>query len=180
VIAFLVMSLGTGQVGWPNSAGAPVEFVRRAPTADVDDEDSRRVVIAFLPAMTGGLSAFPSLDLPLFVGGRLPGRAWALGYQFTFSSGGADRYLTGLAAHRHAVTALRRFGRERRYLVTLGGGFAFLWTQPVVEFEARIGWRFGKRGRGVYGFVARLGWNFGAHEQAPVPQLGLVLGVARR
>ena len=48
---------------------------------------------------------------------------------------------------------------------------------PVIEAEARVAWRFGKRRRGVLGLVSRLGWNVGYGELAPLPQLGLLLGV---
>jgi hypothetical protein len=131
-----------------------------------------------MPALTFGLAAAPSLDLPLFFGGHLKRRPWALGYQVTASSGLADRYLFGLGAHRHHLTGMRRFGSEGRGLVTVGGGVALLIRVPVIEAEVRVAWRFGKRRRGLLGLVSRLGWNVGYGELAPLPQLGLVLGVA--
>lgn len=177
----LWMSLGTGPTApqWPASAGAPVEFVPSRPPEPLARHPSR-VVVAFLPAVTFGLSLVPSLDLPVFVGVRLRARPWALGGQFTFSSGFGDRYTEGLLAHRHHVTAMRSLGRDDGGLLSVGGGVALLFIVPVVEVEARVGWRFGRRGRGVMGLVARLGWNVGYREQAPVPQLGLVIGAARR
>jgi len=85
-----------------------------------------------------------------------------------------------LATHRHHLTAMRGFGAEARGLVTLGGGVALLINVPVIEAEVRIAWRIGKRKRGLFGLVSRLGWNVGYGERAPLPQLGLVLGVATR
>ncbi len=134
-------------------------------------------VFAFMPALTFGVDPLPSLELPLFFGARRPGRPWALGYQFTWSSGGAERYFWGLFAHRHHLTAMRGFGSAGRGIFTLGAGVAVLLVVPVVEAEARVLWRFGKRRRGLVGMVSRLGWNFGYGELAPLPQLGLVLGV---
>jgi hypothetical protein len=48
----------------------------------------------------------------------------------------------------------------------------------LVEADARIGLRFEKQQRGVVAGLVRLGWNFHFREQAPMPQLGVVLGVA--
>jgi hypothetical protein len=176
----LLMSLGTGPAPsrWPASAGAPVEFVPSAPPDGVRWRS--RVVVAFLPAVTFGLSVAPSLELPLFVGAPLRGRRWALGGQLTVSSGLGDRYITGLLAHRYHVTAMRKLGPTGGGLLGVGGGVALLFIQPVIEVEARVGWRIGRRKRGVLGLVARIGWNVGAREQAPVPQLGLMIGGARR
>ncbi len=67
--------------------------------------------------------------------------------------------------------------RERSF-VSVGGGVAVLAIFPLVEAEARIGLRFGKQQRGVVAGLVRLGWNFHFREQAPMPQLGVVLGVA--
>lgn len=138
----------------------------------------RRVAFAFLPAVTAGVSPLPSLDLAFFLGGRLPGRPWFLGYQFTFSSGLAERYTAGLMTHRHHLTAMRSFGRGERGFASLGGGVAVLALYPVVEVEGRVGVRFGPKRRGVFGALARLGWNIHYREQAPMPQLGLMFGVA--
>lgn len=137
----------------------------------------RRFVFAFLPALTFGLSTSPSLDLPLFFGAALGRRPWALGYQLTGSSGLADRYIAGLLAHRHHLTAMHRFGADGRGHFTVGAGVALLSVRPLLEAEARIAARFGKRRRGVIGVVTRLGWNFGYGERAPLPQFGLVLGL---
>ena len=57
-------------------------------------------------------------------------------------------------------------------------GAAFLLAKPVVEVETRVGFRFGERRRGVIAGVARLGWDIGHRERAPMPQLGVILGVA--
>lgn len=138
----------------------------------------RGLVFAFMPGLTFGVSRLPSLNLAFFFGGRLRGRAWALGYQITGSSGGAERYIWGTLTHRHHVTAMRPFGATGRGLVTVGGGLAFLVLSPVVEAEARVAWRFGERRRGLLGLVARLGWNVGYDERAPMPQLGVVFGAA--
>lgn len=137
-----------------------------------------RFVFAFLPALTFGVSRVPSLDLPLYFGGRLARRPWALGYQLTVSSGLADRYLFGLVTHRHHLTAMHGFGRGARGLLTVGGGVALLVHVPVIEAEARVAWRFGPRRRGLVGLVSRLGWNVGYGERAPLPQFGLMLGMS--
>ena len=62
--------------------------------------------------------------------------------------------------------------------VSLLGGAAFLVNSPVVEAEVKVGFRFGRRKRGVVGGLFRLGWDVGHREQAPVPQLGAFVGVA--
>lgn len=178
----MCMSLGTGLAKDP----APVQPTQDGPgptgpmfvRALRPEPPPRRrgLVFAFMPALTFGLAAVPSLDLPFYFGGRLRG-PWALGYQFTWSSGGAERYVFGLMTHRHHITGMRGFGRGGRGLATVGGGAAFLWIVPIVEVEGRVAWRFGKRRRGFVGGVARLGWNVGYGEYAPLPQLGVVLGV---
>lgn len=139
----------------------------------------RRFVFAFLPALTFGLAYLPSTNLAFFFGGRLPRSPWALGYQITLSSGLADRYTLGLFfTHRHHLMAMRAFGARERGFLALGGGAAFLVNSPVVEAEVKVGFRFGRRKRGVVGGLFRLGWDVGHHEQAPVPQLGAFVGVA--
>ncbi len=138
----------------------------------------RRFVFAFLPGITAGVSPLPSQDFAFFFGGRLPRGPWALGYQFTYSAGLADRYVAGLWAHRHHLTAMRSFGARERGFASVGGGAAILAVYPVVEVETRVGLRFGARRRGIFAGLVRVGWNIGYREQAPMPQLGLVLGVA--
>ena len=102
-----------------------------------------------------------------------------LGYQITLSSGLADRYALGLFfTHRHHLMAMRAFGARERGFLALGGGAAFLVNSPVVEAEVKVGFRFGRRKRGVVGGLFRLGWDVGHREQAPVPQLGAFVGVA--
>jgi hypothetical protein len=140
-------------------------------------EPRRRVVVAFLPSLTMGISPLPSHNPALFVGGRLRG-AWALGYQLTLSMGLAERYFLGLYTHRHHVTAMRPFGATGRGFVSVGGGAAFLITNPVVEVEGRVGLRWGSKKYGVVGVMMRLGWDVGHREQAPMPQLGVFFGVA--
>lgn len=135
------------------------------------------LVFAFLPAVTAGISLIPSLDFPLYLGARLPRRPWALGYQFTFSTGFAERYFLGILTHRHHVTAMRSFGVMHRGFVSIGGGLALLAIRPVIEVEGRAAVRFGKRRRGLFGGLARLGWNVGYRELAPMPQFGLFVGV---
>ena len=141
-------------------------------------EPPRRFVFAFLPGVTAGVSPLPSLDFAFFFGGRLPRSPWALGYQFTFSSGLAERYPEGLMTHRHHLTAMRSFGARDRGFVSVGGGVAMLAVYPVVEVETRVGYRLGARRRGVIAGLARVGWNVANREQAPMPQLGVVFGVA--
>lgn len=145
---------------------------------DPSPQPPRRFVFAFMPALTFGLAVVPSLDLPLYFGGRVARRPWALGYQLTLSSGLADRYFYGFLTHRHHLTAMHSFGRSAKGLVTVGGGVALLVDVPVIEGEARVAWRFGRLRRGFVGLVSRLGWNVGYGERVPLPQFGLVLGVA--
>jgi hypothetical protein len=128
--------------------------------------------------ITAGISPLPSLDLAFFFGGRCA-QPVALGYQFTFSAGVAERYLEGFVTHRHHLTAMRSFGARDRGFVSVGGGIALLAVSAtVIEAETRVGLRFGPRRRGVVAALTRLGWNVGFREQAPMPQFGVVLGVA--
>lgn len=138
----------------------------------------RKFVFAFLPGITAGISPLPSIDLPFFFGGRLRNSPWALGFQFTFSSGYAERYGAGMMTHRYHLTAMRGFGANERGFASVGGGMAVLAVYPVVEAETRIGLRFGPRRRGIVAATVRLGWNVAYREQAPMPQFGLVCGVA--
>jgi len=138
-----------------------------------------RFVFAFLPGLTIGVSArpTPSADVSFFFGGRLRNNKWALGYQFTGSVGMAERYWLGILTHRHHITALTKFGR--RGFATIGGGVAIFVLWPAVaELETRVGIRFGPRERGVFGGQLRLGYNFYYREKAPLPQLGLFLGIS--
>ncbi|MCB9750645.1 MAG: hypothetical protein H6713_11730 [Myxococcales bacterium] len=144
-----------------------------------------RFAFAFLPGLTFGVSYLPSIDLPLYFGGvlpeRKPGRRWTLGYQATISLGYAERYIYGLATHRHHITAMTVGERRPHLYGSIGGGVAFLLTAPVIEVEGRVGYVFGKpplgRVLGVFGAMARLGWNVGYREGAPMPQFGLFIGV---
>ena len=183
LIGTIVLQLSTAWVahGTPSEArpstGATGPVFIRPLVPDSTPKVPRRIVFAFMPALTFGLAPVPSLDLPLFLGGRLRGRPWALGYQLTWSGGGAERYL-GFWVHRHHVTATRIFGSAGRGLITAGGGVALIVLSPIIEAEVRVAWRFGKRRRGLLGLVSRLGWNVGFGELAPLPQLGLVLGMS--
>ena len=164
----------------PNSAPelAPAPAPASSPNTDGSAPPRRRFVFAFLPGVTAGFSPVPSQDFAFFFGGRLPRGPWALGYQFTFSTGLADRYIAGVWGHRHHLTAMRSFGARERGFASVGGGAAVLAIFPVVEVETRVGLRFGKRRRGVVAGLVRVGWNIGYREQAPMPQLGVVFGVA--
>lgn len=137
----------------------------------------RRFVFAAMPGLIFGVNAqmIPSATAAFFFGGRLRGGKWALGYQLTGTVGFADRYFLGGLTHRHHLTALTNFGQ--RGFASIGGGLAFLLFYPgVVEVETRIGMRFGRRKRGVFGAQVRLGHNFYYREKAPLPQAGLFLG----
>lgn len=138
----------------------------------------RRLVFAFLPSLTMGISPIPSANVALVFGAKLPASAWVLGYQLTLSSGLAERYAVGVWTHRHHITALRSFARGGRGFASVGGGAAFLLLNPVVEAEGRVGIRFGSKRYGVFAAMVRLGWDIGHRERAPMPQFGLVFGVA--
>lgn len=148
------------------------------PVAPQVEPPRRRFVHGFLPSLTMGISPLPSANLAVFLGARLKRGPWALGYQFTFSSGGAERYSVGWTTHRHHLTAMRGFGRSGRGFASVGGGGAFLWLSPVVEVEGRVGLRFGSKQYGVLAAQVRLGWDIGHRELAPMPQFGVVLGFA--
>jgi hypothetical protein len=156
----------------------PVEPGTASPAVGIEEFPRRRFVFGFLGGVTAGLSVLPSVELAFFFGGRLPDLPWTLGYQLTLASGFADRYFAGLATHRHHLTAQRRFGARERGFVAVGGGVALLWSYPVAEAEGRVGVRFGKRRRGVFGGLARVGWTVLFDELAPVPQLGLFVGTS--
>ena len=160
----------------PEPFGAPA--VPDAPATPPPPPKPRRFVFAFLAGVIAGISPLPSLDFAFFFGGRLPRSPWALGYQLTLSTGLAERYFEGFITHRHHLTAMRSFGARDRGFVSVGGGVAVLAVSPVVEAETRVGFRFGARRRGVVAGLVRLGWNVGFREQAPMPQFGVVLGVA--
>lgn len=138
----------------------------------------RRLVFGLLPSLTMGISVIPSANFAVFVGGRLRHSPWVLGYQFTFSSGFAERYSRGWLTHRHHITALRSFAKRGRGFASVGGGAAFMETSPVVEVEGRIGLRFGSKQYGIVAAQVRLGWDIGHREQAPMPQFGVVIGFA--
>ena len=167
----------------PEPAAAPAANVESFGVADVPPAEPppakpRKFVFAFLPGLTAGISPLPSINLAFFFGGRLPRSPWALGYQFTFSSGYAERYGEGIMTHRHHLTAMRAFGARERGFASVGGGVAVLAVYPVVEAETRVGLRFGPRRRGIVAALVRLGWNVAFREQAPMPQFGIVAGVA--
>lgn len=193
MIAVIAVSIGLLLAQDPGMVPAPVEpapgpvasevpaagIAGPVPAEPTPPARRSRFAFAFVPSLTAGLSYFPSSNLAFFFGGRLPRGPWALGYQFTFSSGLADRYTDGLFfTHRHHVTAMRGFGARERGYLSLGGGAAFLYNLPVVEGEVKVGYRFGRRKHGVVGGLFRLGWDIGHREQAPVPQLGAFIGVA--
>ena len=136
-----------------------------------------RFVFAFLPGPTYGLHFFPSANLPFFFGARLKRSPWALGFQFTVSGGLAERYLSGLFTHRYHITGLTSFGARGRGFASVGGGFAVRLFSPMVEAEGRVGLRFGSRRRGIVAGVVRLGYDFAHREGAPVPQVGVVVGI---
>ncbi len=145
-----------------------------------------RFVFAFLPGVTWGVHPAPSVDLPLYFGGALPergnGRRWTLGYQATLSLGFAERYIEGAGTHRHHITAMTVGERRQHLFGSIGGGVAFMIYSPIIEAEGRVGYVFGKRGPlgrtlGVFGATMRLGWNVGKKEGAPLPQLGLFIGL---
>jgi hypothetical protein len=178
IAVVLQMSLGTGvllaqapdaAVAWPASAG---------PSPYPAPVTRRRLVFAFLPSLTMGISPIPSVGPALFVGGWLPRGPWALGYQITINTGLADRYAIGILAHRHHITAMRAFGRRGRGFTSVGGGAAFLMTNPVVEAEGRVGRRFGDKRHGIIAAQVRVGWDVGHREELPMPQFGVVFGVA--
>ena len=129
---------------------------------------------------TMGISPIPSISpVTAFFGARLAS-PWALGYQLSFSVGGAERYFGSSfipMAHRHHVAAMRSFGRNRRGLVSTGGGLAFVAPlSPVVEVEGRVAVRFGA-GKWHFGGLVRLGWDVGHQEYAPMPQFGIFIGL---
>ncbi|MDC0674532.1 hypothetical protein [Nannocystis radixulma] len=136
-----------------------------------------RFVFAFLPGPTLGLHYFPSANLPFFFGARLKRSPWALGFQFTVSTGLAERYLSGLLTHRYHVTGLTSFGARGRGFASVGGGFAVRFFSPMIEAEGRVGLRFGSRRRGIVAGMVRLGYDFAHREGAPVPQVGVVVGI---
>lgn len=164
----------------PELGPAPVAVAPPSVTtvAPMMPPPQRRFVIAFLPSILMGISPLPSQNLALFLGARLKRSPWALGYQFTFSNGFADRYYKGLLAHRHHIMALRSFGARDRGFTSVAGGAAFLGWNPVVEVEGRSGLRWGSRRYGVVGALVRVGWDVGHRERAPMPQLGLFFGIA--
>ncbi|HEY8379640.1 MAG TPA: hypothetical protein VIK91_24275 [Nannocystis sp.] len=151
-------------------------FVRpAAPTAP-----SGEFVWSWWTGPVTGISPIPSFAPATFFFGARTRSAWAVGYQFTLSLGGAERYWGDLLlplAHRHHVFAMRSFARNRRGLVGTGGGVAFVAPlSPVVEAEGRVGVRFGS-GKWHFGALVPLGWDVGHREYAPLPQFGLFIGV---
>lgn len=143
---------------------------------DPPSDPTHRVIFASMLGLTSGLSVVPSLDLALFVGRPLRARRWALGYQLTLSSGLAERYWSGLLTHRHHLAGQRHFGRYG--WASVSGGLALLIIRPVLEVEGRLAVRFGPKRRGLFGGLMRLGWNVAYGEHAPMPQLGLFLGIS--
>ena len=140
---------------------------------------TRGFVYAWWAGVTLGVP-YPSFSpVTAFFGGRLPS-GWALGYQLGLSVGGAERYLGSLLfpmAHRHHIAGMRRFGAKRRGLVTTSGGVAFVFPlSPVVEVETRVAVRLGG-GKWHFGGLLRLGWDVGHREYAPMPQVGIYIGL---
>ncbi|MDC0669620.1 hypothetical protein [Nannocystis radixulma] len=161
------------------AASAPVIYGMPMPAPEAAAPRSGKFVYAWWAGLTLGISAIPSFTpATVFLGGRTRG-PWAVGYQLGLSLGGAERYWgRGMLplAHRHHVTGMRSFGRNRRGLVAVGGGAAFVWPlSPVVEAETRVAVRFGS-GHWHLGGLIRLGWDVGHREYAPMPQFGLFIG----
>lgn len=159
------------------------------PTSPIPAE--RHLAVANFYGLTAGVSYLPSIDQTLFLGrarAHRPGRARrALGYSFTLSVGAADRYFTSLLTTRHHITAMFYAGKRERLFTAIGGGVAlhYLIIPSVLEAEGRVGYVFGKnrdrrRAAGVVGAVARLGWNVRHGEYAPMPQVGLFIGLLAR
>lgn len=158
----------------------------------------RKVVIAGLFGINFGvLATVPSIEASLFFGTDAPprrsraGRLWrtAFGYQATVSLGEADRAALVLSEipraledqvffHRHHLTAMGYGGPRERLYYSFGAG---LWMHMTsfrgVEFEGRIGARFGvrpgNRGSGIVGVQARITAAFSG---IPVPQIGPFVG----
>lgn len=171
IAALHMLSLGTALAqAQPTLAPAPAP----PPTAS-ERFEQRPFVFTFLSGLTFGLSIVPSVDLAFLFACRLPNTRWALGYQLTFSGGNADRY--NYFSHRHHITAIGSFGKRDRGFASAGGGVAVLALYPIPELEGRVGVRFGKRRSGLLGAQLRVDWNTHWREQAPVPLIGLVLGV---
>jgi hypothetical protein len=176
----------------PGAPGAPL------PAADDPVPPGKHFVFANHYGLSFGLNAAPSGELTLFFGHAMPARArgarrWALGYQPTFTVGGADRYLAGMFTQRHHLTALSHGGLHPRLHLAFGGGLVIFngvdiparWRPSVAEAEGQIGYLFGRhRARrrvvGVVGLKLRLGWNAASLEKAPVPMLGGFLGLVLR
>ena len=141
---------------------------------------ARGFVFAWWAGPTMGISAIPSISPATAFFGARTGSPWALGYQISLSIGGAERYFGDFfipMAHRHHVTAMRSFGRNRRGLVGTGGGVAFTGrTNPVAELEGRVAVRFGS-GKWHLGALLRLGLDIGHDERAPMPQFGIFIGL---
>jgi hypothetical protein len=161
--------------GYSSNYPVPPDMVHPPAAAP---ERPTRFVFAYLPSVTLGLGAWPSLNHAFFFGGRLRDRRWAVGFQLTASIGLAERYVTGLFTHRYHVTALTSFGARGRGFASFGGGAAVRIYQPMVELEGRVGYRFGAKRRGIVGAIARLGYDFYHREGAPVPQFGVMIGVS--
>lgn len=134
-----------------------------------------RFAFAVLPNVTFGIDDIPSGSGSVFFGGRLRGDEWALGVQFTGTLGVVERGRVVPLAHHHHFTAVKHF--KRRGFATVGGGAGVYFFQPpVMEFEAKLGVRFGPRRRAVVGAMARLGLDFFYRERLPLPQVGLFIG----
>lgn len=135
-----------------------------------------RFVLTIFTGLTFGISPSPSLEGTMFFGGRLR-ETWALGYSGTVSLGLADRYVLGVIAHRHHITALHNF--SKRGFASVGAGLGVFYFEPaLVEAEGRVGARLGQYRRFILGGVVRLGYNFHFKERAPMPQFGVFLGAA--
>ncbi|MCA9660039.1 MAG: hypothetical protein KC486_16970 [Myxococcales bacterium] len=166
-------------------------LVVASPAAQTDaperSDPGPRLVLGNYYGAVAGVSPWPSFEQTLMIGASLAPRraAAAVGYSLSITSGLADRYAIGSLTTRHHVTATFAGGRRERLFATLGGGFAMMLILPTsVEIEGRLGLTFAERADrrvvGVFGGMARLGWNVYHRESAPMPQLGLFLGLLLR
>ncbi|MEZ4380455.1 MAG: hypothetical protein R3A79_03860 [Nannocystaceae bacterium] len=141
--------------------------------------------------LTAGVSYLPSLDSTFFFGRalrerELSPRRWAIGYQFTNSIGGAERYLLGALTLRHSVAAYTYSASSRLMAsAALGVGFFVGVVPAFLEGEGRVAYVFGKRRderrvAGIVGGMLRLGWHFHTLERVPMPQVGAFVGFAVR
>ena len=166
------------------------------PSPVLADQAQRRLVAGSLALGFGVAYPIPSGELGVFLGGELrprrrrAGGVWrtAVGYQGTVSAGYADlhfarsprdRSLSGIAFHRHGITALGVGGPRARLFYAMGGAAVFGDATPVgVEVEGTLGWVFAGSGqsrrKGVLGGQIRLGTPSGG---VPAPQFAVFVGL---